>query len=203
MNKDIIVVDLIENDFFLDLFYHTLSVIEKSNDPLKENYVNINLNEFLSFPILIKNSEIICFSGAQIKHNLWGENIVRISTRFWKHPNYRINSLHKLTNIDTTLNIKYCIPIQLEKLKKHNIECFFISRESKKTGKVMSAFNEYTELINKEYNQNLKILPNRYKICGLNSENEKCKQYISLHHSENSLKIWDENMKKCEISSDF
>lgn len=197
------IIDIIENDNFLDLFKQTLGLIEKSNDPLKENYVNINLNEFLSFPVIIQNDKIICFSGAQVKHNIWGKNIARISTRFWKHPEYRINSLHKLTNIECTLNIKYCIPIQLEQLKKHNIECFFMSRESKKTGRVMNAFSEYTTLINKEYNQNLKILPNRYKVCGLNSENEKCNQFISLNHTENSLKIWNVNMKNFEINSDF
>lgn len=196
-------IDLTENEKFLDLFKYTLSVIEKSNDPLKENYVKINLDEFLSFPILIKNNEIICFSGAQIRHNIWGKHIARISTRFWKHPKFRIKSFHKLNNVENTLNIKYCIPMQIEKLKKHNIECFFISRESKKTGKVMYAFSEYIELINKEYNQNLKILPNRYNVCGLHSVNEKCKQFVSLNHTENSLKIWNEYMKHLKINSDF
>ena len=80
------VVDLADSRDYDNLFFHSINLIRSSNDKLKDNYLSLVPTDFLSFPALIENDEIICFSALQSNKDRWGEKIARCSTRMWVHP---------------------------------------------------------------------------------------------------------------------
>jgi len=80
---DMIISDLAADSEYLELFNEVLRKINNSTDTLKANYLDINPRDFISFPAVIKDNKIICFSGVIESVPRWGPNIARISTRMW------------------------------------------------------------------------------------------------------------------------
>ena len=68
------------------LWNNCLEYITKSNDSLKNNYIALDPREFTSFPVVIIDDKIVCFSALQINEERWGKGIGRCSTRLWIHP---------------------------------------------------------------------------------------------------------------------
>ena len=186
------VIDLI-SDPQDQLWKDTIEYIDSTNDILKNNYINIKFKEFLSFPVVIENNQIICFSGLHYNERRWGKNLARFSSRMWIHPDYRIKSISKFSGGPKFLNSTYCLPLQIQKAKEIGLDSVFISREHNLIG-----FKQYIDLIKINCNLDFKIKPNRYNVCGRTyDEEEGCVQYVAVHHlSDSGNEIWVRNMTK-------
>lgn len=168
-----------------------LEDITKSNDPLKNNYIGLEPTEFTSFPVVIIDDKIVCFSALQINEERWGKGIGRCSSRLWIHPEYRHTG--KFTGGDKFLNTTYCLPIQLAAAKLHNLDCIFISREHNLLG-----FAEYAKLIKINCNTSFYLESTRYNVCGsLDPIPDSCKQWVMVHHlTTGGSALWEQQMKK-------
>lgn len=193
-----LVVDLTDSRDYDSLYFKTIELIKSSNDKLRSNYLSVFPTDFLSFPAIIENDEIICFSALQTNIDRWGEKIARCSTRMWIHPKKRFVGMTKFTKGSKFLNSFYCIPLQLEKAKKYGYKSIFMSREENPR-----AFKKWTELVNYNCGTNFIFLPYRYNVCGnLDPVPESCKQFVAVEGSEESLFIWHNNMNKFLIQQD-
>lgn len=182
------VIDLIETPDE-HLWKQTVDAIEKNNEPLKENYLNIDFSQFLSFPCVVQSGNIICFSGLQYDESKWGSGIARCSSRMWVHPEYRFTGLTKFSGGRKFLNSSYCLPVQFEKARKVGLDTLFISRE-----KNLEGFKKYTELIHINCGVKFDLKPNRYWVCGP-AKGDGCLQYVAVADLTTSSKeIWLKNM---------
>lgn len=178
-------------DFDKVLWQKFQDYVVTTTDNLKYNYIGLNPLDFVSFPVVIINNTIVCFSALQVSKDKWGDKIGRVSTRMWLHPDYR----HKGRFVGGTkfLNTTYCLPMQLAKAKLIGLDCVFISRESNFKG-----FEEYLKLIKINCKIDFIMETNRYNVCGLlDPVPESCKQWVMVHcltPSANS--VWINNMSK-------
>lgn len=173
------------------LWNDCLENIANFNESLTQNYLVLDPKEFISFPVVIINDKIVCFSALQINEERWGKGIGRCSARLWIHPEYRHTG--KFTGGDKFLNTTYCLPLQLAAAKSHNLDCIFISREHNLLG-----FVEYAKLIKINCNTNFYLESTRYNVCGsLDPIPDSCKQWVMVHHLTNQgEECWIENMEK-------
>lgn len=191
------VIDLSISSSDIDKWERTLSFIEKSNDRLKENYLNLNPRDFVSFQAVVKDNNIICFSGLQASEEKWGPYILRCSSRMWIHPDYRFTGFTKFTKGNKFLNSYYIIPNQLRIAKELGFKCVFMSRERNPRG-----FNEWTNLVNNNAGSMFKVLPDVYNVCGYqNPIPNSCKQLVSLNcDNTDALTIWNKYMSNYVIT---
>lgn len=166
--------------------------ISESTDTLKDNYVKLDPCDFVSFPVVIIDNKIVCFSALQINEERWGKGIGRCSTRMWIHPDYR-HGLTKFNGGDKFLNTTYCVPLQLAAAKLNNLDCVFISREHNLLG-----FGEYAKLIKINCDTSFLLEATRYNVCGsLDPIPDSCKQWVMVHHlTDSGEECWNRNMKK-------
>jgi hypothetical protein len=170
------------------------NLITNSNDSLKNNYVNLIPNNYASFPVVIQDDKIVCFSALEINEERWGKRIGRCSTRMWIHPDYRHTG--KLSGGNKFLNTTYCLPIQLARAKIKNLDCVFISREYNLKG-----FDQYAKLIKTNTNTEFIMESHRYNVCGsLYPVPESCKQYVMLHYlTDMGQQCWVQYMEKYQL----
>ena len=186
------VIDFCQH-FDQSLWNNVLKKIRLSNDPLKKNYLNLTPNDFVCLPVLIRNEEIICFSGLQINESKWGKGIGRINARMWIDPSHRHLGLGKMENSDKFFNTKYLLPHQIEKSKEFNLDTLFISRE----GNYRKFMEKYCDLILSNTGCQFKLLDNCYNVCGdIPSIPDSCKQLIAWFSFSNNYEIWDHQMGK-------
>ncbi len=173
------------------LWKDTIDYISGTDDRLKSNYTNIKFNEFLSFPAVVENNKIICFSGLHYNERRWGQGLARFSSRMWIHPDYRIKGIGKFTGGAKFLNSTYCLPVQINKAREVGLDAVFISREYNLIG-----FKQYIDLIKINCDLDFNIKPNRYNVCGHTyDEQEGCIQYVAVHHLTNlGNETWIRNM---------
>lgn len=182
------VIDFAEN-YDVDLWKSTLDVITKSDDKLKNNYLNINFNDFITFDCVVNHGIIICFSGLQYDVQKWGSKIARCSSRMWIHPNYRHKTLTKFPGGPEFLNTTYCLPRQVAAAKKRNLDCIFISRENKIRG-----FSAYLNLIKINCGVTFTLDENKYYVCGP-VKHDSCLQHVALHFLTNQgTTVWELSM---------
>lgn len=183
------IIDFVTN-FDDRLWKDCQNLIVESDDQLKDNYINLDLTAYISFPVVIIENKIVCFSGLEVNKDRWGKGIGRCSTRMWIHPEYR--HAGKFTSGDKFLNTTYCLPIQLAKAKLIGLDCVFISRESNLKG-----FEEYLKLIKINSKTDFIMEPNKYNVCGsLDPVPESCKQWIMIHHlTDRGSQLWQNQMK--------
>jgi hypothetical protein len=160
-----------------------------TNDNLKINYVGLNPQDFLSFPVVIIDKKIVCFSALQLSETRWGKGIGRVSTRMWVHPDYRHKG--KFTGGDKFLNTTYCLPLQIARAKILKLDCVFISREHNPL-----AFKHYLDLIKINCNEAFDLEPTQYNVCGPQEVvPESCKQWVATHHfNTTGVKRWADQM---------
>ncbi len=182
------VIDLI-TDPQPTMWNATVDQIRRSDDPLRDNYLNINFKDFLSFTAVVNDNQIVCFSGLQYDPNKWGTKIARISSRMWIHPDYRFSGLTRFSGGERFLNSYYCVPKQLEIARAKQLSCVFVSREHNRV-----AFNEYLALLKINADCEFELLQKRYWVCG-SVRNDGCLQYIGLHHLNTSCnEVWLNDM---------
>ena len=178
--------DITVTDEYDNLWHNCLEYIHQNcqDDPLYQNYLNLNKKDFISIAIAIENSSIVAFSCAQYNPEKWGDQIARVSTRFWLHPNVRSKGLTKFTPGTTTwYNSQYMMQYQLDAVKRLNLPASFISRE----GNYKKSFQKYINLVNNYNNTNFILLDGIYAVCGLMNEiPDSCKQMIAVNISNNT-----------------
>lgn len=184
-----LVVDLSANTSYQKLWEDTLDIISTSTDKLKANYLGLDPSKFESFPVVIIDNQIVCFSGLQMEDR-WGLKIARCSTRMWIHPNYRHSG--KFTSGSKFLNTSFCLPLQFAKAKLLNLDCLFISRES-----TPSAFGEYIKLVKRNTGQEFTILPDMINVCGITPVPDTCKQWVAVSLlNDQSASTWTSQMSQ-------
>lgn len=179
------------------LWGRCLDIISAGTDSLKENYLNINFDDFLSFPAVVKNNKIVCFSGLQISKAKWGSGVARASSRMWIHPAYRHNGITRFAGGPKFLNTTYCLPMQFAAALNFGIDVLFISRENNPL-----AFAQYLKLvkINCDYTFNLE--DHRYNVCGPQVDvPESCRQYVAVHYLNSAgAATWQNNMLQYQLT---
>ena len=180
LEKDLIVVD-IKKDFstYGKLWTECNSYIKNNcqTDPLYENYLSINLDDFLNFSIAVYNDRIISFGGLEQKKDRWGDHIVRALTRFWIHPDHRTKGLTKWD--DTKIRFS---PIILKSQLKHFDDqntrpAIMITRE----GKYIKSFKEIIRLANPVSKEHFTIVDGRFNVCKpQNPPPKTCVQYVAI-----------------------
>lgn len=183
-----------------NLWNNAITFIKTIDDSLKENYLNINFDEFLSFPVVVDNDKIVCFSGLHLNERRWGKNLARFSSRMWVHPAYRVKGMGKFTGGPRFLNSTYCLPIQYQKAKEFGLNSIFISREHNRVG-----FEQYIDLIKINCGLEFQIKPNRYNVCGgYFPDKEGCVQHVAVHHlTQTGQETWVRNMTKFLVVGDL
>lgn len=183
------VIDLATTNEYDSQWTEFLVHTSLSTDALAENYLELIPQNFLSFPTVIKDNKIICFSGLQIDNNKWGPGLARCSARLWIHPDYRQKGLSKFSGGNKFLNTFYCLPAQIKKAREENIKCLFISREHNLKG-----FKEYIKLIKINCNEEFILQESRYNVSG--SSNQPCNQYVAiLPLTTDGQQVWNDNMQ--------
>lgn len=156
-----------------------------SQDPLYDNYANLDLNDFICLTAVIEDDNIVALSGVQSKPDRWGPNTVRISTRFWMHPNYRINALSKYNPEQRFyFNSQLMIPYQLTYLKTLGVKFAIITRE----GNYRRSFTKFIKLVNHHNGTNFTVLDGTFNVCNhMPIVPESCQQMIAVHSFDNTL----------------
>jgi hypothetical protein len=185
------VIDLVTDPNQHDRLTRFRSVVNElcQSDPLYSNYANLTVSDFICLTAVLENNEIIALSGVQYLPERWGENTVRMSTRFWVHPTYRINSLSKFKH-DYRLyfNSQLMIPFQLEFIKLLGISFAIITRE----GEYRRSFGKFIDLVNHHNNTKFTILDRLYNVCQpMECVPDSCKQIIAVYNL-NTLSFNDE-----------
>lgn len=181
------VVDLADSfEDYSDLWYTVISSISKSNDRLKNNYINIDPRDYVCFTALINDNKIICFSALESDPIKWGDKIVRCSSRMWIHPDYRFKGAVRFTRGSKFLNSYYCLPVQLDAAKALGYDCVFMSRDKNK-----KAFESWNQLVNNNCKSDFRLLDQKYDLGGGSV------QMVSIDESQpNALDLWNFNMQK-------
>lgn len=164
-------------DTFEKSWIDCMSFIEKEcqSDKLYRNYLNIDLERFLSLAIVMENDRIIAFGGAEINQSRWGESLSRVLSRFWISPDRR----HQLVKINKEINFSPLIlDINLKALRNHpQIKAAMITRE----GDGKHSFARIVEIANTVAQTPFKILDDRYNVCGnVDPIPKSCVQMIAM-----------------------
>ena len=175
------IVDIISQPEHFHYFDECREAIANANDPLIENYINIDFSEYLEFNLLVDDDdEVISFCGMQSKP-VFGFNCARIATRTWVNPKYRVKSLLS-KNFQNEINrgfhnTRYLLTHQIEQCKKRGLDFCFMSRQYlHKPGGVKLFLSVYDHL-GIEY---VTDLSQAFSVCGGRPpyDNDGCWQFI-------------------------
>ena len=97
-----------DSDKGRELFLSELEAIRRDEFRLKQNYLNIDLNDYHSFTILCEGDDLVAFSGLQAV-GPWGPDIARLSTRFYIAKKFRTQGGRSYFSGSRYLN-----PVQLD-----------------------------------------------------------------------------------------
>ena len=192
---DTLLIDLSQPHDFSWAWKDFQTEIFKSTDKLKDNYLNLNPKEFVSFPAVIKDNKIVCFSALQMK-TIWGNQIARASTRMWIHPDYRFKGMTRFTGGRRFLNTYYCLPIQMARARELGLDCVFITREENPK----AFFNEFRTLIKINCQEDFIPLDYQLDTCGLTPIPDSCKQHAMVNYLTNhGASVWEYFMRQFKL----
>ena len=105
------IIDLIKDKSIWNQFVDVLNEID---DKLKDNYKikRLRLDQMICFPVLLKDGDIVCFSGMQ----KITDDIYRVASRYYIRKKYREHFTRAHRNRQT-YHWKYVVPYQLEMAK--------------------------------------------------------------------------------------
>jgi len=183
-------------DYDSRLWEKTLDIIKQHNDELKNNYLTLRPADFVCWPVLVEDDEIVCFSGLQQNLERWGDKFARINSRFFISPKYRHHGPGKMLNSEKFLNTRHLLPIQIQKAKELGFKGVFMSRE----GDHKTVFQLYVDLAYRNTGHYFEVLKDRYNVCGcLTPIPESCKQWIAVHCFDGDLQLWLKEMEQYKI----
>ena len=149
-----------------NLFNEELERIASEDIKLKKNYIDINLDDYYSFTLLINDSdELVAFSGLQ-KPGPWHSNIARIGTRYRIVKKFQTTGLLARTYDRSLLSgSKYMMPYQLRVAIDLDLDGVFFSRENtfnrKHLQSIADKCNEY------ENRTTYEVYPHSVNVCRL------------------------------------
>lgn len=146
------------------------------NDPLFENYANLDPKAYLHFNAVVYQKKIISFGAIEYSPQKWGGEIARVLTRFWIHPDFRSKNLTKWER-DKIRFSPLILEKQMEFLEKQEkIKVAMITRE----GSYKKSFREIIRLA-KTVKKDFEIFPGIFNVCEkMNSIPHSCQQMIAL-----------------------
>jgi hypothetical protein len=186
--KNMKVIDLCTDRTYDQMWFNIIEQIDTGNDPLKDNYLTINFDDFKSFTAVVFDNTIIAFSGLQHNSKRWGDKSGRLLSRFYISPTYR----HGLSLFNSTLYTEFMLPIQLAAARNLKLTSVFISREQG-----INSFGKFITYINQTISDtNFTVLNGKYDVCGIeNPVPDSCKQYVALKLlSDNGKDDWNKKM---------
>lgn len=180
LEKDLVILDIKKDLSTYQKMWAECRSYIKNNcqlDLLYENYLSINLEDFLNFSIAVYNDQIISFGGLEQKKDRWGDHIVRALTRFWIHPDHRTKGLTKWNDN----KIRFSPIILKSQLNHFNTQktrpAIMITRE----GKYIKSFREIIRLANSVSYDQFTILDGRFNVCKpQNPPPKTCVQYVAI-----------------------
>lgn len=144
-------------------------------DPLYKNYLNLSPEQYYYFVTAIVENRIVSFGAIEYAPHKWGENIARVLTRFWIHPDYRSKGLTKWGPNAVRFS-PIILGAQMKFLDSQNkIKVAMITRE----GQYSKSFKKITKLASSVSADSFDILENTHNVCG-NSSDDSCYQMIAL-----------------------
>lgn len=211
MDTNINVYDIIEtkDDLGYQLFLDEIEKIKHQSFKLKDNYINIDLSEFLCFTVVTYKNELLGFSGLQYRQNIYPDRIARAYSRLYFSENFRRKNLSvfrdRLKNYETPElafpGYMIMLPYQIEKAKEMKLHGLFISRENVREKNIKSEqmrLNTFSELHNQKYV--FKPLDKIYNVCGTLSIDKSCWQWIWCMMLDNTdTNIFDETFDSLTI----
>ena len=170
------IIDITKTNLYNTTWVRCLNFIENNcqADPLYENYIGIDTQDFVSLPVVIIDDTIVAFSGAQYKPDVWGHNIPSVSSRFWIHPDYRHSCSKFETSDKPWYNSEFLISQQIKEINRLGIPHMFISRE----GDYKNSFQKYINLVNRYNNTDFRLVEDLYLI-------QCIPQIIAVHSTHN------------------
>lgn len=146
------------------------------DDPLYENYLDLNPRDYLHFAVVVYDKKIVSFGAIEYSPHKWGEDIVRVLTRFWIHPDYRSPGMTKWGPSRIRFS-SIILPRQIEFLKLHHPgKIKMITRE----GDYKNSFRQIVDLANRAVieKEDLFVMQDGlYNVCG---HDHTCAQMIAL-----------------------
>lgn len=135
-----VIVDLIEDDSIWNQFIEVLSEID---DKLKDNYTleNLKLEQMICFTVLLKDDDIVCFSGLQKIE----EDLYRVASRFYIRKKYREYFVRQEKKF---YNWEYLVPYQLKRAE--NKTTVFSSHLFKSDKGFDYVVNKASEILNRK-----------------------------------------------------
>lgn len=146
--KDPLVVDIVSENsekkaLALQLFHQEIEKIRQSDFRLKKNYLNIDLDKFYSFTVLLAGQELVAFSGLQ-KPGPWHSRVARISTRLYIAEKFRYSSdglkaykMGEASSPEYHPGSAFLTPYQLNVARKLDLDGVFLTRENPKARKTL------------------------------------------------------------------
>lgn len=171
----------------VNLWNECLDVIQNRcfQDPLFKNYLNLDPSKYFYFSTIVYENKIISFGAIEYSPKKWGDEIARVLTRFWIHPDYRSNGLTKWGDHSIRFS-PLILRSQLNFLKDHNkIKVAMITRE----GKYKKSFEEISRLATQVAEDSFEIADEVYNVCG-DSEDLSCYQMVSLSSLYSDIDKW-------------
>ena len=172
-------VDLKEEKTFRQFYNPLMEFIEQEivpgNFKLKNNYLNINFDDYLSFTLLLEKEEIVAFSGLQRAH--FPEGYGRVLNKLYYGEKIKARGYRIFPSLAT----EYMLPHQVSVGRKKNLNFVFISFQSDLKRK--NFLKNYEKCLNDSFGkQAWKLLGGFYNTCpilpeGVN-EDPSCWQSI-------------------------
>lgn len=129
------IIDIIEKSepWAMDLLREEQTNIEEEDVKLKKNYINLDLNSFFSFTLLVTDDHrLVAFAGLQ-KAGPWDQKVGRICSRFRiAKPFQTFNMLNRTYDRSIFSGSKYIMPYQIGVAIKLGLTGVFFSRENPK-----------------------------------------------------------------------
>lgn len=146
------------------------------NDPLYENYLDLDPSNYIHFSVVVYKNTIVSFGAVEYSPDRWGSEIVRVLTRFWIHPEYRSPGMTRWGPSRIRFS-SLILPSQLTFLKSHHPDKIkMITRE----GDYKNSFGEIVKLANRavvEKEDIFFVQEGLYNVCG---PDHVCAQMIAL-----------------------
>lgn len=189
------VYDLIENtNYGNQYFQQAKQEIIQSQFKLKDNYLNIDLNEFFSFIVVAFEKKFVGFSGLQKRQE--SSQIARANTRLYISEHFRAEGLAKPSahRLDLPIELQYpsafiFLPQQLKVARQNKISSVFISRQyPNKKKSFQLVFDKMNSFLAPE--DKFQFLDKIYNTCH-SPENISCWQMIMLNCLNNDFSLFD------------
>lgn len=171
--------------FVLDALNQEFEFLKEYNGHHRAgNYRNINVDDYLSFTVLMNDKEFVSFSGAHTAPH-YPTGSVRIGSRYWIALKYRQPGLFKINSSKLYPSSEYLFPAQNTRIRDLGYDYSFWTREHPDR---QWAFDQIVDIINRHANEQFEYhgLSDVYNLCrpipstGAVNMDEPCWQLVCV-----------------------